>query len=66
METRKQRQERRSRLLGVTKVDGVLAATNGEAAISDPALVGAEPITEISDEDYRSFCWPCDATGGNG
>ena len=22
--------------------------------------VGAEPITEISDKDYRSFCLPCD------
>ena len=21
--------------------------------------IKALPITEISDEDYRSFCWPC-------
>ena len=24
-----------------------------------PKRVGKLPVTEISDEDYRSFCWPC-------
>ncbi len=25
------------------------------------AHLGALPIIEISDKDYRSFCWPCHA-----
>jgi hypothetical protein len=35
----------------------VVSGTNfpGAAEMSG----GAEPILEISDKDYRSFCWPC-------
>ncbi len=47
--------------------DNVRAGTTGTEAANGArdskvqrGHVGAEPITEISDKDYRSFCLPCD------
>jgi hypothetical protein len=34
------------------------AVSSGNMPASGPKTMS---ITEISDEDYRSICWPCDA-----
>jgi hypothetical protein len=40
-------------------------AVEAEAAVSHEGVSGHSgpglPVTEISDKDYRSFCWPCNA-----
>jgi len=46
-------------------LDGAKPEQPHEDAREQPAEAGQEPagkesaITEISDEDYRSFCYPC-------
>jgi hypothetical protein len=38
------------------------AVSSGNMFVSGPKTM---PITEISDKDYRSICWPCDALEEN-
>ena len=39
---------------------GTEAAKGTQGSSVRRGHVAAEPITEISDKDYRSFCLPCD------
>ena len=39
---------------------GTEAAKGTQGSSVQRGHVAAEPITEISDKDYRSFCLPCD------
>jgi len=39
---------------------GTEAANGTQGSKVQGGHVAAEPITEISDKDYRSFCLPCD------
>ena len=39
---------------------GTEAAKGTQGSNVQRGHVAAEPITEISDKDYRSFCLPCD------
>ena len=41
-------------------ITGTEAAKVPQCSQVQGGHVGAEPITEISDKDYRSFCLPCD------
>jgi hypothetical protein len=39
------------------------AVSSGTMPVSVPKTM---PITEISDKDYRSICWPCDVLEDSG
>ena len=41
-------------------ITGTEAAKGTQGSSVQRGHVAAEPITEISDKDYRSFCLPCD------
>jgi len=54
MDTRKRAQGSKTSLLKTAKSDGVMSA--GDKPAASAAVM---PVVEVSDEDYRSFCWPC-------
>ena len=48
-----------ARLVEPGTYDAALPGTDCHRMLD--ARYSAPPITEISDKDYRSFCWPCHA-----